>query len=66
MRENGRRRVVVFANSDGSADMAAIVKAVRERSAGPAAGRLLTSLEALPGAGAISPHHACCRWSHSP
>jgi heavy-metal exporter, HME family len=31
LRENGRRRVVVSANSDGTADMAAIVKAVREQ-----------------------------------
>lgn len=30
LRENGRRRVVVFANADGSADMAAMIAKVRE------------------------------------
>jgi HME family heavy-metal exporter len=31
LRENGRRRVVVLANTDGTADMAAIVKTIREQ-----------------------------------
>ena len=30
LRENGRRRIVVMANSDGTADMAAIVEQIRE------------------------------------
>jgi HME family heavy-metal exporter len=46
LRENGKRRVVVFANTDGEADMALVVEAVREIVAGePLPQGFFTSLE---------------------
>jgi HME family heavy-metal exporter len=46
LRENGKRRVVVFANTDGETDMALVVEAVREIVAGePLPQGFFTSLE---------------------
>ena len=68
LRENGRRRIVVFANTDAGANLTTIVAAVRQEVAATALpeGYFIEPRRHLPGAGGGEPHHRrCCRRSRS-